>query len=117
MSSIPSDAEQVIEFDPVFLHARREAIVIFLAWAAALFWAVPYCYLTAYGIEGEVPTVWGIPSWLFWGIAVPWVLADLFTVWFCLCYMKNDELGHADDEDGHGDHAVSAADKAEGVAS
>ena len=109
MSSTSFDAEQAIEFDPVFLHARREAFVIFLAWLVALVWAVPYCYLTGYGIEGEIPTVWGMPSWLFWGILAPWVVADLFTVWFCMFYMKNDELGHADENDGHVKEAPAAA--------
>ena len=32
-------------WDPVFLHSRREALVIFAVWLAALAWAVPFCYL------------------------------------------------------------------------
>lgn len=92
-SSAPTDSDQVVEFDPTFLNARREAIVIFLAWFAALLWCVPYCYLNGYGLEHDnVSTVWGIPSWVFWGIAAPWGLANLFTVWFCLSYMKLDDL-------------------------
>jgi hypothetical protein len=86
------------EWDPVFLHSRREAIVIFCIWLAALLWAVPYCYLNGYAGNidpADVSTVWGIPSWLFWGIAVPWVVADLATIWFCFCFMQDDDLGVA----------------------
>ena len=35
-------------WDPVFLESRREAWVILLLWAAALLWAVPYCYLNGF---------------------------------------------------------------------
>ena len=86
------------EWDPVFLHSRREAIVIFCVWLAGLLWAVPYCYVNGYAgnIDPEnVSTLWGIPSWLFWGIAVPWLVADVVTIWFCFCYMQDDDLGEA----------------------
>ena len=77
-------------WDPVFLHSRREALVIFAVWLAALAWAVPFCYLTGYGAGGEPATMLGIPSWAFWGIAVPWILANVFTVWFCFRFMEDD---------------------------
>ena len=37
-------------YDPVFLHSRREAILIASAWAVGLVWAVPYCYLNGYTV-------------------------------------------------------------------
>ena len=88
----PSSAK----YDPVFLHSRREAIIIFSAWLIAFVWAVPFCYLTGY-VEVLDPatfsTTWGIPTWLFWGIFMPWIAANVFTAWFCFFYMKNDDLG------------------------
>lgn len=106
------------EWDPVFLHSRREAIVIFCIWLAGLLWAVPYCYLNGYAGNidpADVATVWGIPSWLFWGIAVPWVVADLATIWFCFCFMQDDDLGVAHEgedlaEDIHSERRVRPAD-------
>jgi len=86
-------------WDPVFLDSRREAFIILMLWVAALLWAVPYCYLNGFPDtfdEKEFSTVWGIPSWLFWGIAVPWLLADVFTLWFCFFYMKDGDLGEDD---------------------
>lgn len=80
-------------YDPVFLNSRREAIVIASVWVLGLIWAVPYCYLTGYNLAPEeVQTIVGIPSWIFWGIGVPWVIADLFTAWFCFLYMSEDDL-------------------------
>lgn len=93
-----------VEYDPVFLHSRREAVIIFGVWIVALVWAVPYCYLNGYLDSGarvdpeSLRTVWGIPSWVFWGIAVPWLAADVFTIWFCFCYMQDDDLGEERDE-------------------
>ncbi len=103
MSDSPMDADQ-IEYDPVFLNSRREAIVIFCLWAVGLIWAVPFCYLTGY-VTGEVNgdnlnTIFGIPTWLFWGIFIPWIVADVFTTWFCFCYMKDDDLGEELENDG-----------------
>ena len=100
MSRLPPATDA--ELDPVYRHARREALVILLLWLAMLCWAVPYCYLNGWLRDGEaaVETVWGIPAWTFWGIVVPWLVADLFTVWFCFAYMVDDDLGVApEDED------------------
>ena len=82
-------------WDPVFLSARREALIIFAIWIVALLWAVPYCYFAGYGISSgdQLETVLGVPSWAFWGIAAPWIVANAFTVWFCLRFMRDDPLG------------------------
>ena len=92
---MPEESSQV-EYDPIFLNSRREAIIIFCLWLVGLIWAVPFCYLNGYlgNVDPEnISTIWGIPSWLFWGIFIPWIVADIFTTWFCFCYMKDDDLG------------------------
>ena len=91
------DAER--EWDPVFLHGRREAAVIFALWILLLLWTVPYCYLFGYGEAVDprtIATVFGVPSWVFWGVAAPWLVASAFTFWFCFRYMKDDDLGEAE---------------------
>ena len=98
------------ELDPFFLHARREAIVIFLVWFIAMLWAVPYCYFTGYGVEdpANIPTLFGVPSWIVWGFGLPWLVADLFTTWFCFSFMKDGDLGTAGDEDeSHQQHVAN----------
>lgn len=70
-------------------------------WGACLAWSVPYCYYFGYLGPDEtvdssnISLVMGIPSWAFWGIAAPWLAADVFTTWFCFWYMKDDDLGEA----------------------
>lgn len=92
------EALQDSDWDPVFLHSRHEAEVIFLVWLIALVWAVPFCYLTGYGEAVQLETVFGVPSWAFWGIAFPWFVANVFTVWFCLRHMHNDPLQNFESE-------------------
>ncbi|MCP3695876.1 MAG: hypothetical protein GY917_26995 [Planctomycetaceae bacterium] len=110
-SSLP-DREQ---YDPTFVHSRREAVVIFCSWVVALIWAVPYCYLNGYNVADpeNIKTVFGIPAWLFWGIAAPWIAANLFTTWFCFAYMKDDDLGENPDEPIEADDSQEEADKQE----
>ena len=84
------------QWDPVFLHGRREAAVIFVVWIVLLLWTVPYCYLFGYGDAidpAALDTVLGVPSWIFWGVAAPWIVANLFTFWFCTRYMVDNDLG------------------------
>ncbi|REJ73927.1 MAG: hypothetical protein DWQ34_02545 [Planctomycetota bacterium] len=85
-------------YDPVYLHTRREAIVIIGLWLFALLWTVPYCYFNGFHTVsdgGEIETMWGIPSWVFWGIAVPWLVCDVIAIGLCLFFIKQDDLGEA----------------------
>lgn len=34
--------------DPVLISARREALIVFACWLAAMTWSVGYCYLNGY---------------------------------------------------------------------
>ena len=89
------------ERQEIFVNSRREAVIIFVVWAACFAWAVPYCYINGY--DNPDPKLFlGVPSWIFWGIAFPWLLADIFTTWFCFWYMKDDDLNEAvpDQEEG-----------------
>jgi hypothetical protein len=104
MSSAPKNvAPPDDEFDPIFIHSRREAIFIFFVWAACLLWAVPYCYTYGYPAAGEefnpenLVTIIGMPSWVFYGVVLPWLVAIVFSTWFCFFYMEDDDLGTANE--------------------
>ena len=87
-------------YDPSFLNARREAWLILLAWAVCLVWTVGYSALAGYGVEADqISFILGIPDWVFWGVLIPWVVATLFSVWFGLFYMANDDLSPSEDEE------------------
>ena len=91
-------------FDPVFVNARREAWWILVAWAVCLIWTVGYCALWGYNVPpNEIRMILGMPGWVFWGVLVPWIAATLFSVWFGLVYIADDDLGERDE--GEGGHA------------
>jgi hypothetical protein len=88
------------EEDPLVRNSRREAIIIGATWLAATTYCCVYSYLFGYSTEArplgvaDVHPVWGIPSWFFWGVLVPWGACGVFTVWFAGFYMKDDDLGY-----------------------
>ena len=88
-----SQPAQEKELSPLYLHSKREALWIICAWLVCLVWTVGYSALFGYGLEGtEVKLVMGIPSWVFWGVFVPWLSATVFSIWFGLVYMRDDDL-------------------------
>ena len=102
----PSDPSPALggsptRWDPTYLHARREAIAIFIVWLAALAWTVPYSYATGYPSPGqplETPLVWGMPAWVVGGVVGPWIIANVVTIVFCLGYFRLDPLGEDDQQ-------------------
>ncbi|WP_435007171.1 hypothetical protein P12x_004535 [Tundrisphaera lichenicola] len=85
--------------DTVLRHARREGLIIGLAWLASTIYCCSYSWLFGYGdaehplTKADVRPILGIPSWCFWGYIVPWGVCALFTVWFAGFYMIDDDLG------------------------
>jgi Protein of unknown function (DUF997) len=81
-------------------HARREAALIMGVWLLALVWTVgTYCVLGLRRNPAEMKLVLGMPDWVFWGVVLPWGLSLIFTVWFCYCFMADDDLGQDPVED------------------
>jgi hypothetical protein len=80
--------------DPVLRSGKREAIVVFCAWLAAMAYTVTYCYLHGYNRPIESLTfVLGFPDWVFWGIVVPWSVCIVFSFYFGATYMRDEDLG------------------------
>lgn len=99
MSVTQNDRAAKPEYHPVFLHGRREMVFIVLVYLGAMLWTVPYCYLYGYPAQAEdfgpekLETVMGLPSWVFWGVVIPWLTANVITTFFCFFFMKDDDLG------------------------
>ena len=73
-------------------QSRRELLFILLTWLGCGLWVIIYCGLNGYDLApGEISTVFGFPEWVFWGVATPWMIANVATIWFCLCVLKNEE--------------------------
>ena len=85
--------------DPVLKNAKREGLWISLSWLAATAYSCTYSYLFGYTTKerplgvADVHPIFGMPSWVFWGIIVPWLACSVFTVWFAGFVMKDDDLG------------------------
>ncbi len=87
--------------DPLLISARREAIVVFAIFAAAMVYSVLYSSWHGYGRELEDLTfVFGFPDWVFWGVVVPWGAATLASFLFGLLFMRDERLGDDPDEAG-----------------
>ena len=84
-------------------HARREGLLILAAWAVALVWSVSTGYALGYDRDpADMSLILGMPDWVFWGVAAPWGVCLVLSVWFCFVYMADDDLGR--DPDGGAGH-------------
>lgn len=79
-------------------HARqclREAWVVAGVWLIGGGWIVTSLLMNGYVAEGDRPEVpeltLGMPSWVFWGLVVPWVLLIFVTWGFARFVLKDDE--------------------------
>jgi hypothetical protein len=104
-SDAPSKSDREAKFDgSLVTHTLREAKWIVGIWAISFLWVIGYC--SRFGVTSDVEpiaTVGGIPSWVFWGIALPWVIATIVTCWFALGFIVDEPLdGQGLDGDGLG---------------
>lgn len=84
--------------DPVLEHSRHELRWILLLWLGCFVWVIGYCSLFGYRTEGgEVQIVLGMPSWVLWGVLLPWLVATILSSVFALWGIANDPL--VDDAD------------------
>ena len=91
--------------DPVLRSAWPEALAVFILWAVAMAWSVGYCALFAYPPKeklaeaaGELTFTLGFPSWVFWGIVLPWVLCAVVSFLISRFVIADADLGIDPDE-------------------
>jgi hypothetical protein len=110
----------MLDIDPGFRRTRRESLFLVIPWICCCLWSVTYCYLFGYiqhsRVDGQItaflpdlsrfdqsaqpvldPLGWGMPSWAFWGLFVPWMLAILFSIVYSLVIMN--DAGDDDDRE------------------
>jgi hypothetical protein len=82
--------------DPVYRSALRESRWILLIWLINMLWVVGYCGLFGYHIEDQtLTTVLGMPSWVFGGIFMPWIVATTVICWFAVTQIEDHPLEDA----------------------
>lgn len=85
--------------DRLFRHARNEAIFIALFWLGCTIYCCTYCYVYGYMKpsrplgEADVKAIWGVPSWVFWGVFVPWFVCGIVNIVFSAWFVADDDLG------------------------
>jgi len=112
--------------DPLLKNASREARLILFFWLVSGVVTIAVCYFFGYlSHEPDInstgpdlvhllgpftefdrrpdtfstPLGLGIPDWIFYGVAVPWIACIVLTFWFCLRYFTEDDLGIDHDPD------------------
>lgn len=120
--SIPADGW---EEDHIYRNSLREARFILGLWTCCFLYTVSYCYLFGYLSHEPLPSAtgsavgswfgpleaWnrdpdsvtyplglGIPDWVFYGIAIPWVVCVVLSFWYGLFMFSEDDLSAVDGE-------------------
>lgn len=88
-------------------------MVVLGIWLGFLVWVIGCCALLGYQAAGEARPVLpetsgaqatqiairaGLPSWIFWGIALPWLAAVVVTLVFGAWILQDDDLGAERDD-------------------
>ncbi len=77
----------------VLRSARREALFVGLLWVTACAYTVGYAALFAYRADAAASRVLGIPSWVLWGVVLPWLVCTVVTAWYALAGIRDQDLG------------------------
>lgn len=91
-----------MRLDPVYLHARRETVVIVVICLGFALWSLGVARAMGTGpLEPDQvaqAAILGIPTWVVWSLLVPWITGTLVTGWFCFFYLADDRLSEDSSE-------------------
>jgi len=77
-----------------YRQSKRELYVMIAAWAVTGLWVLGYNSQAAYAAETEAPVqmLFGLPRWTVLGWLLPLLVANAFTIWFCLRFMQDEAM-------------------------
>ena len=77
-----------------YRQSKRELFVMIAAWAVTGLWVLGYNSQAAYAAEAETPIrmLFGLPRWTVIGWLLPLLVANAFTIWFCLRFMRDEPM-------------------------
>ena len=73
----------------------REAKWMLLIWFVSSVWTLGYCLTYGYAPidPNDLEISFGMPSWVFWGVGLPWLTTMLISIGFALVGIQDDDLG------------------------
>jgi hypothetical protein len=84
-----------------FRSSRREAAVAIGIWLVMLIYSISYCALNGYAkTDANLKFIFGFPTWVFWGVVVPWVVCIGITAWFAFAFVEDCDLDPLDRDTG-----------------
>lgn len=88
------DASSKPDIGASYRQSKRELFVMIGAWVVMGLWVLGYNSQAAYGAETEGPVkmLFGLPRWTVIGWLLPLLLANAFTIWFCLRFMQDEPM-------------------------
>lgn len=100
-SITPADERDNEFFATQAKHVRqclREGTMAVAIWLVALVWCCSVMIVKGYIAPADRPLepelLLGMPSWVVWGLFVPWIAQIGATWWFAICWLKDDEPYH-----------------------
>lgn len=80
--------------DPVLRSAKREAVLVLAFCFLTMAWVLGVCWMLGYNRKpGEITFWYGVPDWVLWGIAVPWLTCTVISSGYAVFAMRDNELG------------------------
>ncbi|QDV68123.1 hypothetical protein Poly24_18310 [Rosistilla carotiformis] len=81
-----------VQYDTSYLNSLRELKFVGCIGLTALAWTLIYSGWKGYSGDSEtVAVTLGMPSWIFWGITIPWCATSLATLFFALFVLREDD--------------------------
>ena len=89
-----ADSNQHADTGASFRQCLLELKWMVATWVVFFAWVIGYSSVAGYAAaeQAEVQMVWGIPRWVFFGWVIPLLVANVFTIWFCLCKMQDEPM-------------------------
>ena len=88
------EPKQRVDTGASYLQSKRELFVMIAAWVITALWVLGYNSQAAYAAETETPVrmLFGLPRWTVIGWLLPLLVANAFTIWFCLRFMRDEPM-------------------------
>ena len=88
------DASSKSDIGASYRQSKRELFVMIGAWVITGLWVLGYNSQAAYAAETEGPVkmLFGLPRWTGIGWLLPLLVANAFTIWFCLRFMQDEPM-------------------------